>query len=290
MNLPESIYCIIEEALNCSRSEIEVTDTLKSGMTNQSFIFSRNGKQYIFRQPGAGTDKLISRQQEFAVYQIIGSENISDNIVYFNPLSGYKITEYISEARCCDPYNEKEVQVCMQFLKAFHRKKLEVDHVFDLKEKIEFYESLWTTKHSKYRDYGETKQKVYKLLEYIEKQPKKWTLCHIDSVPDNFMLTKDKVYLIDWEYAGMQDAYVDIAMFAIYAMYDKANVDKLIDCYFEEECPADIRKRIYAYIAVCGFLWSNWCEYKEQVGQEFGEYAIRQYRYAGEYYDYAEQL
>ena len=36
--------------------------------------------------------------------------------------------------------------------------------------------------------------------------------------------------------------------------------------------------------AVCGLLWSNWCEYKKKLGVEFGEYSLRQYSYAKEYY------
>ena len=40
-------------------------------------------------------------------------------------------------------------------------------------------------------------------------------LTHIDAVPDNFLFTGDEIRLIDWEYAGMQDVHVDIAMFAI---------------------------------------------------------------------------
>jgi len=37
-------------------------------------------------------------------------------------------------------------------------------------------------------------------------------------------------------------------------------------------------------VAACGLLWSNWCEYKRNLGVEFGEYSIAQYRYAKDYY------
>lgn len=81
----------------------------------------------------------------------------------------------------------------------------------------------------------------------------------------------------------MQDPHVDIAMFCIYALYDRAGVDRLIDLYFEGACPRPTRIKIYCYIAACGLLWSNWCEYKRSLGVEFGEYSLRQYRYAKEY-------
>lgn len=99
----------------------------------------------------------------------------------------------------------------------------------------------------------------------------------------------EKISLIDWEYAGMQDEDVDIAMFAIYALYEKDKVDELIDAYYTEGCREEVRLKIYAYIAVCGFLWSNWCEFKRHEGVEFGEYSLRQYGYAKEYYRYVKQ-
>lgn len=82
----------------------------------------------------------------------------------------------------------------------------------------------------------------------------------------------------------MQDPHVDIAMFCIYALYNKRQVDRLINIYFENKCPVETRMKIYCYIAACGLLWSNWCEYKRSLGVEFGEYSLRQYRYAKDYF------
>ena len=145
-----------------------------------------------------------------------------------------------------------------------------------------------------YRDYIRTKENVFSLKEYIEKMRTDWCLTHIDAVPDNFLFydTPDgeALQLTDWEYAGMQDPHVDIAMFCIYSLYNKRKVDRLINIYFEEsgqKVTAAIRAKIYCYIAVCGLLWSNWCEFKSHLGVEFGEYSLRQYRYAKDFYKYA---
>ena len=82
----------------------------------------------------------------------------------------------------------------------------------------------------------------------------------------------------------MQDPHVDLAMFCIYSFYDRNQVNHLIELYFGGKCDAAVRIKIYCYIAACGLLWSNWCEYKRRLGVEFGEYSLRQYRYAKEYY------
>lgn len=278
----------IEKALAVSKEEITGIEVLKKGMTNRSFLFNCRGERYIMRIPGEGTSLLINRRQEAAVYQTLAGKDICDEIVSINPENGYKITKYLEGARVCDPANPEDVRACMKKLRAFHEAHLEVEHTFSLFDQIDYYESLWEGKPSVYRDYRTTKAHVMELQAYLEEQPKVWTLTHIDAVPDNFLFAEkngvEEIRLIDWEYAGMQDAHVDLAMFCIYAMYDREQVDALIDSYFTEGCPQAMRTKIYAYIAVCGLLWSNWCEYKSHLGVEFGEYSLRQYRYAKDYY------
>ena len=174
----------------------------------------------------------------------------------------------------------------MKKLREFHNLNLKVEHEFDIFNNIEFYESLWNGMPSIYDDYTVTKEKVLSLKQFIEANTKNKCLTHIDAVPDNFLINNNdgSVRLIDWEYAGMQDPCIDIAMFCIYSLYDKKKIDNLIDIYFENKCDKLTRIKIYAYISACGLLWSNWCEFKRILGVEFGEYSIKQYRYAKEYY------
>lgn len=289
-HLKSDVIRLISQVFSCEATEITDIRSLKKGMTNRSFIFKCKGKQYIMRIPGEGTDKMIDRNHEYAVYEQLKGKNITDPVVYMSPENGYKITEYIENTRTCDSMNVEDVKRCMEYLKNFHNLKLQVEHEFDLFGQIEYYESLWGKEKSAYRDYQITKEHVYRLKNYIDRQPKEWALTHIDAVCDNFLMKDEKIYLIDWEYAGMQDVHVDIAMFAIYTMYDREHVEKLIDFYFEGKASREVRIKIYCYIAVCGLLWSNWCEYKRICGVEFGEYSLKQYRYAKEYYRIVEQM
>lgn len=276
----------------------DITDiaVLKKGMTNRSFLFNVKDKgKYIMRVPGEGTDKLIDRAQEAEVYRAISGKGLCDDPVYINPNNGYKITKFLSGVRNCDPNRDDDLIRCMCKLRAFHQMKLKVSHTFDIFGQIRFYQSLWNGAASMYDDHAKTTKKVFELKTFIDAQPKDWCLTHIDAVPDNFLFYKEdeakteSLQLTDWEYAGMQDPHVDIAMFCIYAMYDKDQTDHLIDLYFQNTCPENVRTKIYCYIAACGLLWSNWCEYKAHLGIEFGEYSLRQYRFAKDYYRYAKE-
>ena len=285
---------VIADVFKTSTDTIEDICVLKKGMTNRSFLFSVNDDRYIMRIPGEGTDQLINRAEEAEVFKTISGKGLCDDPVYINPENGYKITKYLDGIRCCDPENEEDLKKCMKRLKSFHDMHLSVPHTFDIFERIDFYETLWNNQPSMYKDYEQTKANVFDLRSFIDGLKKDWCLTHIDAVPDNFLFYDteegESLQLTDWEHAGMQDPHVDIAMFCIYSLYNKGQIDRLIDIYFEGKVDRLTRAKIYAYIAMCGLLWSNWCEFKSHLGVEFGEYSLRQYRYAKEFYRYCQEL
>lgn len=281
---------MIAKRLNVSEHEVSSISMLKKGMTNRSLVFKCRGKKYIIRIPGEGTDKLVNRMQEAEVYHMVSEKGLCDIPVYIDPISGYKITMFLEKVRTCNPLDTKDLIKCMKYMKRFHEMKLKVNHEFDIFAQLQFYEDLWTGT-SKYKDYKVTKTNILSLKDYVDSHVNEKVLAHIDAVPDNYLFFDrgrgEELQLTDWEYAGMQDPHVDIAMFCIYALYDKRQVDKLISIYFEDACPNEIRIKIYCYIAICGLLWSNWSEYKESLGVKFSEYGLRQYQYAKSYYKIA---
>lgn len=301
---------VIANVLACRTDDIVDITVLKKGMTNRSFLFSVNAQKYIMRIPGEGTDQLINRAQEADVFRVISGLGLCDDPVYINPENGYKITKFLEGVRVCDSTSIPDLKRCMKKLRTFHEMKLQVGHTFDIFGQIDFYENLWDEVPSAYRDYKQTKENVRSLIPFIESQPKSWCLTHVDAVPDNFLFyaptspasfleqkgndrvkseknIDESLQLTDWEYSGMQDPHVDLAMFAIYSYYDKKQIDRLMNIYFGHEPDHNTKAKIYAYVAACGLLWSNWTEYKSTLGVEFGEYGLKQYRYAKDYYRYA---
>ena len=295
---PDQIYLCsdalntISQALHCDVKDIQEITVLKKGMTNHSFQFTVREQKYILRIPGEGTEHLINRKQEVEVYKAIHGLGFCDDPVYINADNGFKITRFLEDVRVCDKDSAEDLRQSMKVLRRLHGLHLQVPHTFDMFSQIGFYESLWEGDASAYPDYLKTKARVLSLKPRIDSLEKDWCLCHIDAVPDNFLFYEasegEGLQLTDWEYAGMQDPHVDIAMFCIYSLYEKEQCDELIDLYFEGDCDEVTRAKIYAYICIGGLLWSNWCEYKRKLGVEFGEYGQKQYWYAREFCRYAE--
>ena len=292
-SLKSEILTIVSKRLNVDYEDIINIRVMKKGMTNRSFSFEVRNVKYVMRIPGEGTQFLINRRNEKTVYDAIAGKGLCDEPIYLDPSNGYKITLFLNNVRTCDPNCYEDVKKCMVMLRTFHSMGLKVDNEFDLFYQIDFYETLRKPFDSQYSDYSDVKRRVFSLKEYIEKDDSKKCLCHIDAVPDNFLFYidngKEQLQLTDWEYSGMQDPKIDIAMFCIYSMYEREQIDQLINLYYDNKCNDDDRNKIYCFIAACGLLWSNWCEYKSRLGVQFGEYAEKQYEYARKYSIIAEK-
>lgn len=277
------ILDIIQFVFNIKDKNIKFIP-LKQGMTNDSFIFSINNERYIIRVPGVNTEKIINRHQEYDVYQAIKNEKFVEPVVYIDREKGYKISKFIENSHTVNPKDWNEISACLKRIRDFHSQSHRVEHCFDVFEHINYYESLMPNA-SIYKDYGDTKKNIESLEPIIENLVKEWTLCHIDAVCDNFLVTENQdVYLIDFEYAAMQDPDLDLAMFIVYSLFDRQEIDRIINIYFENQVTPLKRYKIYSYIAIVGLLWSNWCEAKQEDSLLNSSYAKQQYNYAKTFY------
>lgn len=143
----------------------------------------------------------------------------------------------------------------MALVEKLHDSKLHVDHSFDIRERISFYEALCRGYEKKlFEDYPEVKAHMLTLLDRLDRLNRPKVLSHIDSVCDNFLfLPNGDIRLIDWEYSGMCDPLIDVSMCAIYSYYNDFEVEKLITTYLHREPTSEERFVYYAYIALGGF-------------------------------------
>jgi len=277
---------LIAKVFDIPQSHIRGLRTLKAGMTNKSFLFEVNDQSYICRIPGKGTDVLINRKHEYDSYMAVKELHITEKIIYFDKESGYKISKFYEGSRNADPKDTKEMSRCMELLKSLHDKHIQVGHSFDIAERIKYYTELCKESGGiSFEDVAFVQKNMKILLDVLDKMKSQTCLCHIDSVADNFIITADnRIKLIDWEYAGMAEPIIDIAMCAIYSYYTKEEADALLESYLKRQPTACEYKKLYAYMALSGYLWALWTVYKSNIGEEFGEYSLKMYRYAKDFF------
>ena len=87
--------------------------------------------------------------------------------------------------------------------------------------------------------------------------------CHCDYQPTNLVFDGEKLFVLDWEYAGMNDPFYDIAC------YGNAGLDKalsLLEAYVGHEPTAEELRRLYYHRAFQCLQWYNVAIYKDKVG------------------------
>jgi thiamine kinase-like enzyme len=270
-------------------AENTVTDILpiKDGAMNKSFAFNIGEQRYVFRIPGSTSNKLVDRTREFAAYTALEPLDLTDELIRFNVKTGTKIARYYTDARTVNPHNLDDVKLSIKLIKTIHQSGLVDDYEYSLDKTIAQYHSLAKeAKAIRFTDFDEVDNKMQQLLKLKNKLDAPLVLCHGDFNQSNVLiLPGHSGRIIDWEFGGMADPFMDLAMFAIYADFGRSEIERLLSCYLEHKPTENDLCRLYLHVALCGFLWSIWAEYEQAEGKEFGEYPLRMYRYAKDYYN-----
>ena len=270
-------------------NEIKNIAPIKTGITNNSFSFEIQEKKYVYRVARDMSDNLIDRKKENAVYELIKNDKISDEVIYFNEENGHRISIFLHDTRHCNINDWDDVTKCVNKLKQVHNKDYKINFVFDLFKQIEMHEAIWVGHGSSYDDYENTKANILSLQKYFGMFEKEYVLCHIDNSNFNFLFAGENenefLHLIDWEYAAMQELHLDLIAFAVFANYDKDQIDRMLDIYFGSNNVKEIdRIKAYGYTSILGFLWYLWYEHECFKEAPYRKYAQVRYAYAVDFY------
>jgi thiamine kinase-like enzyme len=75
---------------------------------------------------------------------------------------------------------------------------------------------------------------MYTAKAAFDKDPQPLRPCHNDLLNENFLQQDGKIYLLDWEYAGMGDPFFDLANFAVHHKLTDEEDRYFLACYFDQ--------------------------------------------------------
>lgn len=153
----------------------------------------------------------------------------------------------------------------------------------DVQEGLKLMKIASATKGDLLGEFEDEIKKVKKLDEFVKADAKRLgysrVCCHNDTYEPNFLATKEgELYLIDWEYAGLNYAANDLACFFCRYMYTDEEIESFLKSYFQRELTEDEHRFFIAFIAICAFYWMGWGLYKGSVGDDDGFFFLPAYR------------
>ena len=285
MNSNSEIIDNICKTLNCDASDIVHIKPLKDGLTNTSFSFDCLGKKYVYRHPGRGTEKYINRSSEAASMEIAAKLQIDRTFVAMDKNEGWKISEFIPNARPLDYDNWDHVKKAMELLRKLHQSGEKTTHNFDLFVGIDdFREKLKASNRFEFDGLDELDKNISTIREFLKQDDTERVLCHGDSYSPNFLLNEqEEMSLIDWEYSGMGDPAGDLGTFIGCSNYTVEQAEKVLEIYLQEVPDTKTKRHYLAYVAVTSYYWFLWALFQESVGKPVGEFLYTWYQFTRQY-------
>jgi thiamine kinase-like enzyme len=220
--MSKRLFDLIEKNLLWDISDVTI-EYQEDGMTNQSYIISKNDIKYVVRICGSNSSVLgIDRNAEYAAMNAAASIGVGAELVYYSTETGNMITKLIKGKKWKNEDTSTSVNIARiaDTIKRIHLLP-PIPYTFspykDIEDRIEY-----------------AKQNSLILPDYIDKlivrihkiKENRDTnvsncigLCHNDPFPNNF-IDDGSVRLIDWEFGGMGDIYFDLASIGMFYSTD----------------------------------------------------------------------
>ncbi len=275
-----------DELKICNLNNIKIQRL--GGLTNRNYMVDTEAGLYIVRLPGEGTEELINRKEEHICTDLANQIDIDSQLLYFDDKTGIKISRYIHGAKTMNyslVRDRQNMKAIAELLNKMHSCGESIPVIFDVFEKIEEYENLIKKQRNTllWDDYEETKRKVYELKDEVDQMEVQSVMCHNDPLCENFVKGKNKMYLVDWEYAGMNDPMWDLADVFIEAAFTLDEEETFNNFYFGQEPAEHFKYRILINKIFLDFLWSLWGLQRYSFGADLLEYANNRYARAKEH-------
>lgn len=274
----------IDEIKVLIKDKLDITEKIEGiwklgGLTNYNYYVKTKKNDLVVRFAGKGTNELICRADEGHMIEANRQTDIDSEVLYFDPLTGIKITRYINHAQTMNSQSIQEphnLKLVAKLLKKLHTSNVSSRVDFDVWGKVDHYESL--IQKIEFPNYRDTKEKI-KSLAILQNES---VFCHNDPLCENFVLGSDRMYLVDWEYAGNNNPMWDLAALIVESDLDEKKEKEFIAYYFKKkETKEDLINILYMKVLL-DFLWSLWGLYMVEQGAPYLDYGITRYNRACE--------
>ena len=229
------------------------------GLTNRVY---RVG-DYCVRIPGAGTEEYIDRANEAVAARAAAAAGVAPEVVHADPASGVVVTRFIAGTATMTPEafrarKGSPARAGLAFAQ-LHRSGAVFPFRFELFGMIDSYLGVLSGKDVDlppgYHDVVAEAEAVRRALDARPVEP---VACHCDPLCENFLDTGSRMWIVDWEYSGMNDPMWDLGDLSVEGHFDEGQDEEMLTAYFGGEAPAADRGRMVVHKAMCDLLWTLW--------------------------------
>jgi thiamine kinase-like enzyme len=229
------------------------------GLTN---IVFRAG-DYVLRLPGDGTEEYIDRANEATAAREAAHAGVSPEVIHSDPESGVMVSRYLPDVSTMTPdYFRTRPGAPARAGEAFarlHQSGAKFPATFELFAMIESYLGILSTKDVDLpAGYHDIVAEAGVIRRALDRHVIPLVACHCDPLCENFLDTGDRMWIVDWEYSGMNDPMWDLGDLSVEGEFDSAQDTEMLTAYFDGDVPEQDHARMIIHKAMCDLLWTLW--------------------------------
>ena len=255
------------------------------GMTNIVHLVETKDINLVVRIPGKGTEDYINRTFEYNNAMAAWRAGISAEIVWADVDNGIMVSKAINGIETMTPnlFSSRKGSSARAgaALAKLHNSGETFDFRFDLFNMIDDYLKILSSKNAELPDgYHEIVQAAKPVKLALEANPIILAPCHCDPLCENFLDDGQKMWIVDWEYSGMNDPLWDLGDLSVEASMNQDQENEMLKAYFGEEPNEAQRGRVIIYKAMCDLLWTLWGLIQhadKNPAEDFWAYAIERF-------------
>jgi thiamine kinase-like enzyme len=232
------------------------------GLTNRNYKVTLGPERYVLRLAGAGTSEYIDRAAEAHNARVAAAAGVNAKVLHLEVESGTMLARYIDDSLTMSEAAFKDlgrVERAGSTFRRMHRHTEPFTGRFDVFAQIDEYLALLRRNQARIPDGYEALQKEADVARRVlSERPAMLSPCHNDPLAENFLDAPERMYLVDWEYAGMNDPMWDLGDLSVEAGFGPEQDEALLGAYFEGTPPAAQRGRMVLAKGLCDLVWTLW--------------------------------
>jgi len=241
----------------------DCTITRLGGLTNLVHRVVAPQGDVIVRIPGEGTEEYIDRAVEVTNANAAHRAGVSPEVVWADAKTGVMISRTIDGITTMTPdlFGSRAGSPARagQALARLHRSGETFDFRFELFAMIDDYLKVLSTKNAELPEgYHDIVRAAEPVKAALAANPGDLAPCHCDPLCENFLDDGEVMWIVDWEYSGMNDPLWDVGDLSVEAGMDETQEAELLRGYFGQDPSAAQKGRVVIYKAMCDLLWTLW--------------------------------
>lgn len=250
-------------------------------LTNSTFKVTINGTAYALRLPGKDTAYYIDRAAEEHNARVATSAGVNARVFHFDVRDGTMLSRFVEGTALTREMFGLEPSMIARaalVLRRVHGLGPVFRTRFDAFAMLDRYREMLRGLRMPVADGRAVLRGAEAVRRALEATPAARVPCHNDPWPGNFVDAGERLYLIDWEFSGMNDPMWDLADLSAEAGFGPEQDRILVETYHGAPALPVVYSRLALYRAMSDLLWAYWGFVQIAIDNprdDFPAYALR---------------